>query len=76
MSVSFVDDTDLIIEGKNAESKIQEIINIYESLYAATGGKIEGEKTKFYAWKLMLRQGRKILYQVKVNLKVNDLTLV
>ena len=48
VSVLFVDDTDLITEGENAESKMQEIINIYKSLHAATGGKIEGEKTKFY----------------------------
>jgi len=50
ISVSFVNDNDLVIDRENAEEKIQEIIDIYETLHIVTGGKIEGKKTKYYAW--------------------------
>ena len=48
--VSFVDDNDLATDGENAEVKMQEIIDLYEILHAATGGKIEESKIKYFAW--------------------------
>ena len=75
VSISFVDDTDLITEGDDSEDKMQEIINSYESLHEATGGKIEGRKTKYYAWKWKLGQGRRVMHQVKIKLKINGQTL-
>lgn len=71
VSISFVDDTHLITEGDDSEGKMQEIIDAYESLYEATGGKIGGRKTKCCAWKWKLRQGRRVLHQVKIKLKIN-----
>ena len=59
VSVSFVDDTDFVSEGQEYESKMKKIINSYHQLYSATGGQIEGSKTKFYVWKWIWRQGKK-----------------
>jgi len=41
-------------------------------LHAATGGKIEGSKTKYFAWQWKIKQGKKILYPVNVKLKVKQ----
>ena len=49
-AISFVDDNDLVVDGKQVLRKIQSILNIYIILYMATGGKMQEEKTKFYYW--------------------------
>ena len=53
--VSFLDDNDLITKGNRAKIKMQEIINIHETLHAVIEGKIKVMKTKFYVWKWKLR---------------------
>ena len=51
VSVSFADDTDFITEENEYDRKMQEIINKYYHLWKATGGQIETNKTKYFAWK-------------------------
>jgi len=36
--VLFIDDTNLVIDRKEAEARMQQIINIYNKLYIAIGG--------------------------------------
>ena len=48
-SISFVDDTDLAADREQVLQQIQQMLNKYNSLHAATGGKIQEEKTKFYS---------------------------
>lgn len=49
-SISFVDDTDLVADGEKAIQNIQQMLNTYNRLHTATGGKIQEEKTKFFYW--------------------------
>ena len=56
-SVSFVDDTDLTIDGDNAQEQMQRIVNLYNQLHTAIGGKIQEEKSKFFSWKWVWKQG-------------------
>ena len=52
--VIFVDDADLASNGKSKEimtKNMQEMLNLYDLLYGATGGVIESEKSKYYTWK-------------------------
>jgi len=49
-AVLFVDDTDMIEEGDEAEENMQEMLKIYNRLYSATGGYIENKKCKYFAW--------------------------
>lgn len=55
VAVSFVDDNNLATDGKNVEVIIQEIIDLYEMLHMATGGEIEGSKTKYFAWQQKIK---------------------
>jgi len=49
-SVSFVDDTDLAVDRDNAPEEMQLMINLYNTLHTATGGKIQEEKSKYFSW--------------------------
>ena len=40
-AIAFVDDTDLVAEGKEIEKKIVEMLQTYADLHRATGGLIE-----------------------------------
>jgi len=72
VSVSFVDDTDFIAEGQRYEQEMQQIINIYQKYYAATGGKIEGSKTKYFAWKWKWQQGQKKIEQLQASMQIDQ----
>ena len=49
VSVLFVDDTNLITDRKEVEARMQQIINMYNKLYIAIGGRIKSTKTKYYS---------------------------
>ena len=51
MSVAFADDNGMVIGGCDSENKMEMILNIHDDLHSATGGCIEEEKSKYYAWK-------------------------
>ena len=51
VSVSFVDDTDLMTNGENNEIKIQRILTIYMELFGATNRKVQTKKSTYFAWK-------------------------
>ena len=48
IAVLFVDDADMIEEGDEAEENMQEMLEIYNRLYSATGGYIENKKCKYF----------------------------
>ena len=50
VSISYVDDTDLMTDGEDDIEKMQESINEYDNYYGATGGKIETDKSTYFAW--------------------------
>ena len=50
-AIAFVDDADLVAEGIDAESKMKIMLKLHDDLFAATGGYIEQNKSKFFAWK-------------------------
>jgi len=75
VSVSFVDDTDFITDGNQYEDKMQDIVNKYHQLYTATGGQIEVNKTKYFAWKWRWRQGRKEIQHIKANITIDNQTI-
>ena len=45
-AVLFVDEANMIEEGDEAEENMQEILEIYNRLYSATGEYIENKKSK------------------------------
>ena len=49
VSVSFIDDANLVSNGKEAESKMQQILNRYNRLYGTIGGYIEYEKMIYFS---------------------------
>lgn len=49
-AVLFVDDDDMITEGREAEQKMQRILEICNELHAATGGHIQNKKCECFAW--------------------------
>ena len=71
-SVMFVDDADMVSEGENAEANMQRILEIYNKLYSATGGYIEDKKCKYFSWKWHWKQGKKVIKNMKVEIKVNN----
>ena len=71
-AIAFVDDADLLAEGTDSESMMQLMLKTHDDLHAATGGYIEQDKSKFYAWKWKWRQGNKVIKDEKVTLEVNE----
>ena len=49
-SVAFVDDNDMVTDGENVEEIMKIITTEYNNLHSATGGYVEEEKSKFYAY--------------------------
>ena len=72
-AVLFVDDADMITEGKEAEEKMQRILEIYNRLYTATGGYIENKKCKYFAWYWRWKQGQKEIKDKNVEIVVNGI---
>ena len=50
VSVSFVNDMDLVSNRENTENNMQQILDRYNYLHTATRGYIEQNKTKFFSW--------------------------
>ena len=69
--MAFVDDTDLITEGLNAFQLIQQILDMYNRLYGATGGYVQEDKTTYFAWKWCWKKGEKIIKNLKETLVIN-----
>ena len=70
-AVLFVDDADMITEGRDAERKMQRILEIYNKLYTATGGHIENKKCKYFTWHWRWKQGQKEIVDKTVEIVVN-----
>ena len=75
VAVMFVDDADMVTEGVEAEMKMKQILKKYDNLHAATGGKIEEKKCKFFAWMCVWKQGRLEIKNVDANIEVNGITV-
>jgi len=71
-AVLFVDDNDLAVDGDNSKVRMQKMVDLHDTLYKATGGFSQEEKSKFYSWKWVWQQGRKRMKVVKVVIKIND----
>ena len=71
-SISFVDDTDLVADGTNATPKIQQMLNLYNKLHTAIGGKIQEQKSSFFSWIWVWAQGQKRIKNVNINLSINN----
>ena len=71
-SISFVDDTDLVADGINATPKMQQMLNLYNKLHTATGGKIQEQKSSFFSWIWVWAQGQKRIKNVDINLSINN----
>ena len=56
-SISFVDDTNLVADGKEATQKMQSMLSLYNKFHSAMGGKIQEQKSSFYSWKWVWSQG-------------------
>ena len=71
VAIAFVDDTDFYTNGRGVDTKMQKIMNIYTSLYEATGGKIQQVKILFYCWKWKYVQGHQIIERVDTKIFVH-----
>ena len=70
VSVSFINDTDLMIDGDDSELKMQEIMNIYDQYYGVAEGTIEAEKTTYFAQRWHQKQGQKVIKEKEIKLYV------
>ena len=59
MSISHVDDTDLMTDGEDDVGKMQESITAYDDHYDDTGGRIKTDKSTYFAWQWKWKQGKK-----------------
>jgi len=48
------------------------MLNIYNRLHTATGGKIQEEKTKFFYWIWVWSQGVKRIKNIQASVQVNN----
>ena len=71
-AVLFIDDTDIITESKDAQTKMQEILKICNNLYSVTGGHIEEKKCKYFTWRYRQKQENKVIENQSVNIEVNQ----
>ena len=74
-SISFVDDADLVVDRDNATEEMQLMLNLYDTLHTATGGKIQEEKSKYFSWIWVWMQEQKQIKNIQVELKVNNTSL-
>ena len=70
--VAFVDDNDMVADGENIEVDMNRILNEYNDLHSATGGQIEEQKSKFYAYQWKIRSGKKVIQNINQTVKIND----
>ena len=69
--VAFVDDADLVTDRDNAERKMRKMAVLYNDLYVATGGFSKKVKSKYFLWKWVVKEGRKIIKNVEKKVEVN-----
>ena len=50
VSTVFVDDTDFMMEGNDANIKMNTILETYTNLYEATRRVVQFEKTSYFYW--------------------------
>ena len=55
----FADDADMIAQGIEAETKMKKTFKMCNDLCSATGGKVEQNECKLFAWKHAWKQGKK-----------------
>jgi len=67
-----VDDTDLVVDGDNATEEMQLMLNLYDTLHTATGGKIQEQKSSFFSWIWVWAQSHKRIKNVDINLSINN----
>ena len=51
---------------------MQKIIDIYSSLYKATGGHIENKKSFYFVWKWEQKHGKRIIKDIYTEIKINN----
>ena len=49
-AIAFVDDTDFMTDGEEAQSQMQEMLNICNRLHGDTSGQIEETKITYHSW--------------------------
>ena len=55
----FADNADAMIDGLEAQQRMQEILDTCDRLHSATGGHVKEKKTTFYAQKWAWKQSQK-----------------
>ena len=70
-AVSYVDDNDYVTDGEDAKRKMNQILKICDDLHTATGGNLQEEKSKFFAYKWGWRSGIKHIKDVQIEIEVN-----
>ena len=76
VSVAFVDDNDMVADGEEVEEDMKVILNDYNDLHSATGGHIEEQKSKYYAYQWVIRSGRKVIKNIDKTAEINNTTLL
>ena len=71
VAIAFVDDTDFYTNGNEVRTKMQRIMNIYTSLYEATGGKVQQVKIVLYCWQWKYVQGKQIIERIDTEIVVH-----
>lgn len=71
VAIAFADDTDFMTEGEDAQTQMQEILDVHNRMCASAGGQIEEVKTSFYAWQSKWKQGQKVAHNIDKELTVN-----
>ena len=51
VAAMFVDDADLVAQGKDAMNNMEEMLKTHEILCSATGGRIQEEKPQCFVWR-------------------------
>ena len=74
-AVVFIDDTDFVIEGEECQQKMQTILDTYITLFQAIGGAVNLQKTNYFAWQWKQRNSKLPIYNVDIELKINDIKL-
>jgi predicted HAD superfamily hydrolase len=65
----------MVTDGEDVEENMNVIVTEYNDLHSMTGGHIEEEKRKFYAYQWKIRLGRKVIKNAKKIVVINDKNL-
>ena len=75
VAVAFVDDNDMISDGDEVQEKMNFIVTEYNDLHMATGGYMEEEKSKYYAYQWIIKSGKKTIKNIKERVAINGIEL-